>query len=69
VWNNTSDSLFSEKITGDLRTTTEEVRPQRIMMDSNPMDNNGTPHAAKLISTTALVQDFLGIPHSLAFIR
>jgi hypothetical protein len=68
-WTDTGDSIISEKLTSEVEAFKAEARPRRIMMDAEPMDISAAPQAAKLISTTALVQDFIGIPSSLAFIR
>jgi hypothetical protein len=69
VWADTADSVFSEKLTADLGGQEEDARPRRVMIDAVPMDITAAPHAVKLISTTALVQDFIGLPYALGSIR
>jgi hypothetical protein len=69
VWSNRSDIMLSERIKDDVTAPAEEIRPRRIIMDQEPIDIKSPPKASQLISTTALVQDFIGVPSSLSFIR
>jgi hypothetical protein len=69
VWTNTDDALISDTLTSDVVCIGPELHPKRIIISTEPMDISIAPQPAKLISTTALVQDFIGVPGSLAFIR
>jgi hypothetical protein len=65
----TSNCMFNEKIlTGD-PLTGQETRPKSIIVDGEPIDINEAPKATRLISTTASVLDYIGVPNSLSFIR
>jgi hypothetical protein len=46
-----------------------EQLPHSIMAGPDPIDIHALPQAARLISTTASVQDYIGVPHSLSFMR
>jgi hypothetical protein len=69
VWKDTGDSIISENIKGEGVAVMKEPQPKRIILNTEPIDINVAPKAVKLISTKALVQDFIGVPYSLAFIR
>jgi hypothetical protein len=67
-WADTSNCMFNEKCLTDI-SSPEEVRPRSIIVDTQPIDINVPPQAARLISTTASVLDYIGVPNSLSFIR
>jgi hypothetical protein len=69
VWSDRSDDVISERIKGEVASPIEEVRTRRIIIDQEPIDINSPPKASQLISTTAFIQDFIGVPSSLSFIR
>jgi hypothetical protein len=63
------DFLFDEKLLNGMPSCPKEVPPHSLMVDSRPIDIHRPAHAAGLISTTAWVLDYIGVPNSLSFIR
>jgi hypothetical protein len=67
IWTDRSDVVLSQRITDDLPLLCPEPPRKHIILDHQPIDITLPPHAAPLISTTALVQDYVDVPHSLSF--
>jgi hypothetical protein len=69
VWSDRSNDVISERIKDEVVSPIEKMRTRRIIVNQEPIDINSPPKASQLISTTAFVQDFVGVPSSLSFIR
>jgi hypothetical protein len=69
VWSDRSDDVISERITDEVISPRKGVRARRFILGHEPIDINEPPAAARLISTTAAVQDSFDVPNSLSFIR
>lgn len=69
MWGDSTPGMISERIKADVSTPRTETRRHTIIINSDPIDLSNPVPAAKLISTKALVQDFIGVPNSLSFIR
>jgi hypothetical protein len=69
VWKDRSEDVLSQRIIDEVISPRDEVRGPRIITDYEPIDTHLPPRAARLISTTAGVQDYIDVPNSLSFIR
>jgi hypothetical protein len=69
VWADRSDEVLSQQLTDEVVSPRPETHPRRIILGHEPIDINEPPKAARLISTTASVQDYFDVPNSLSFIR
>lgn len=69
LWGDTTYSLVDQKLATDFKTTETIAKKKFIVDNTERMDINELPKATKLISTTAFIQDYIGYPNSLAFIR
>jgi hypothetical protein len=67
VWVAQSDLVLNQRITDDLTPSRPEPPRKRIILDHQPIDINLPPQGAPLISTKALVQEFIDVPNSLSF--
>jgi hypothetical protein len=67
-WHDTHPSFNQDLVSDHIANSRDEQRPRNIMAGSDPIDIYAPPQAAKLISTTASVQDYIGVPNSLPFI-
>jgi hypothetical protein len=68
-WGNTDPSFNQDLVSDGIVNPKDRQRPKCIMADADPIDIHAPPQPAKLISTTALVQEYIGVPNSLSFIR
>lgn len=65
-----SAPMMNDRIKGDITSTPRNEEKRRtIIIDNDPIDINSPVPAARLISTTAFIQDYIGVPNSLSFIR
>ena len=64
MWGDSSFNTFNAKLAGEWEAAKEPKR-SRFIIDNDPIDINNPVSAAPLISTKALVQDFIGVPTSL----
>jgi hypothetical protein len=65
----TSNWMMNQRVLTAGQLTGQELRPKSIIVDAEPIDINVAPRATPLISTTASVLDYIGVPNSLSFIR
>ena len=70
MWGESDMSTFNERVTSGALTSRPDPRRKTIMVnDHDPVDIASPIKATPLISTTALVQDFIGVPNAVSYIR
>jgi hypothetical protein len=68
-WRDTDPSFNQDLVSDHIANSRDEQRPRYIMAGPDPIDIYAPPQPTRLISTTASVQDYIGVPNSLSFIR
>lgn len=68
MWGGSALNTFNERIVDEWQTKVEPKR-KTVIVDHEPIDINNPVAAAPLISTKALVQDYIGMPMSFPYAK